>query len=340
MVGRAPAISRLLHLPRRVARRVRRTAGKLRPGPTILMYHRVAEERFDPWGLAVTPAKFAEQMEWLAANRTVLPLTEFAELHLQGALPRRAIALTFDDGYRCNVAVAGPLMKAHDLPATLFLCPTLLERGEECWWDDLQRIVLSAPGERLTLRTEAATHVVELGEAVDEDWTWPADEPPGTDRQRAFLELWSHLRALEPDAQYSAVADLRSQAQVPVEPRASHRLMAPTEVAAAQATGFAIGAHTLTHLALSEHGAAVQAGEIVGSQARCAELAGKPPACFAYPYGDLNDESATIVEEAGFRCACTTKSARTIPGDSLFRLPRVRAGNWTGQELARALRAA
>ena len=47
----------------------RRLAGILprRPRPAILMYHRIAHETFDPWGLAVQEAVFAEQLEWLAA---------------------------------------------------------------------------------------------------------------------------------------------------------------------------------------------------------------------------------------------------------------------------------
>jgi peptidoglycan/xylan/chitin deacetylase (PgdA/CDA1 family) len=71
------------------------------PSPTILMYHRIAEEPFDPWGLSVTPANFRDQLAWLAQNRTVLPLGEFAALHRAGTLPAEAIAVTLDDGYAC-----------------------------------------------------------------------------------------------------------------------------------------------------------------------------------------------------------------------------------------------
>src|SRR5260370_4076625 len=40
----------------------------LRTLPLILMYHAVAEVSEDPNKLAVTPARFAEQMAWLAAR--------------------------------------------------------------------------------------------------------------------------------------------------------------------------------------------------------------------------------------------------------------------------------
>src|SRR5881275_1855421 len=79
---------------RRAARWVPRKAG-----PAILMYHRIGIETFDPWGLVVDPDRFAGQLEWLALNRTMLPLTEFARLHLERQLPPDAASLTFDDGY-------------------------------------------------------------------------------------------------------------------------------------------------------------------------------------------------------------------------------------------------
>lgn len=333
-------VRRIAELGRRARRGARRLGRLLSPGPVILMYHRVAEESFDPWGLAVRPDLFAEQMGWLAANRVVLPLDRFAELHGTGRLPPRATALTFDDGYECNLRVAAPLMSAHDLPATVFICPTLISRGQECWWDDLQRIVLSAPGDALMLRAGTSTRQVAIGQARPADWNWAPDDPPTTERQVAFLDLWASIQEMGPGLQWSAIADLRDQAGVLPAPRASHRLMRAEEVRAAQGAGFTIGAHTLTHTALSFREADEQNAEITGSMTGCRDLAGTLPTTFAYPYGDFNQASPAIVQEAGFLCACTTESARTQPGDSIYRLPRVRADNWSGRELAHALRAA
>ena len=62
------------------------------------MYHRIADESFDPWGLSVHPARFQEQLEWLARNRTVLPVTEFSRMHGEGGLPKEATPITFDVG--------------------------------------------------------------------------------------------------------------------------------------------------------------------------------------------------------------------------------------------------
>src|SRR5438270_773320 len=88
-------------------RRMRTRSSKSRP--VILMYHRIADEKFDPWGLCVTPDRFANQLSWVAKNRTPVPLPEFAELHRRGVLPDNAIAVTFDDGYACTAKIAAPL---------------------------------------------------------------------------------------------------------------------------------------------------------------------------------------------------------------------------------------
>lgn len=45
---------------------------------------------------------------------------------------------------------------------------------------------------------------------------------------------------------------------------------------------------------------------------------------FAYPFGDYNDSSRSMVEEAGFLCAVTTQYGKAEPGDDPLLLPRVR----------------
>src|SRR5438105_34157 len=67
--------------------------------PIVLLYHRVANLASDPWHLAVSPERFAVQIEILARERTIVPMTWLAKKLRDGRLPRRAAAITFDDGY-------------------------------------------------------------------------------------------------------------------------------------------------------------------------------------------------------------------------------------------------
>jgi peptidoglycan/xylan/chitin deacetylase (PgdA/CDA1 family) len=328
-----------MRLRRRLLSRVRRIASRICAPklPTILMYHRIACEPFDPWGLAVSPTRFEQQLDWLAAQRMVLPLADFADRLRKRSLPNDAIAITFDDGYACSAQVAAPLLSARKLSATVFLCPDLLDRPEECWWDDLERIVLDHAGDTLVLDVGVCPETFWLGARCYADRYWPADAPPATPRQSAFIAIWSRLRPLEPQPQRQAIERLRARAGVATAPRDSHRLMTRGEILATRARGLMIGAHSLSHTALGERSTADQAREIMESRARCAEITGSAPVCFAYPYGDLNNDSVRLVEKAGYSCACTTESASVGPRTPLYKLPRVRVGNWNGPELGLAL---
>jgi hypothetical protein len=42
------------------------------PQPLVLMYHRVADLSIDPWGLAVKPVHFEEQLDVLRRNPQLL----------------------------------------------------------------------------------------------------------------------------------------------------------------------------------------------------------------------------------------------------------------------------
>jgi peptidoglycan/xylan/chitin deacetylase (PgdA/CDA1 family)/glycosyltransferase involved in cell wall biosynthesis len=305
----------------------------LAPGPAILMYHRVADESFDPWGLAVSPANFADQLKWLAANRTVLPLAEFAQLQRRGKLPRDAIALTFDDGYACNKDVAVPLLEKYRVPATIFLPAELIERGREFWWDELERIVLGHSGETLKLNGDR----VPLGESSPDDRDWTPAQPPGTPRQAAYHRLWSILYERAPSDLDRAMEELRQQAGLPGSPRKSHRPMSSDEIAGIHSDFVEFGSHSMRHASLPHLSHEEKAREIGESIGRCAELTGREPRTFAYPYGDFDRESARLVAEAGFECACLADGwfvgRRTDP----FALPRIFVGNWDSARLARQL---
>ena len=305
----------------------------LAPGPAILMYHRIADESFDPWCLAVSPQNFSEQLDWIARHRTPLPLDEFARLHRQGKLPRDSIALTFDDGYACNAEVAVPLLEQSNIPATIFLPVELIERGEECWWDELERIVLS---DRIDILRLDGAEII-LGKRRFDDEKWASGEPPRTARQHAYRDLWALLYGRKPRDLEAGMNQLREQAGSPEAPRQSHRLLTPKEVRGMSSEVVQFGSHALSHPSLPMLSADEKAREICGSMDRCTELTGAKPQSFAYPYGNFDAESQRLIEEAGFLCACKAEgwfvTARTNP----FELPRIFVGDWNASRLAREL---
>jgi len=108
----------------------------------ILGYHRVADVARDTYSLCVTPQHFAEQLQVLHKYTQPISLRQLAKGLLDGNLPKRSVVVTFDDGYADVVDYAAPLLERYQIPATVFVSTGYV--GREFWWDELERIVLSA----------------------------------------------------------------------------------------------------------------------------------------------------------------------------------------------------
>lgn len=105
----------------------------------ILCYHRFANRTGK---LAVSPAAFAAQMEYLAQNHyRVVSLGELQRF-LEGRepLPRRSVAITIDDGYRSTFDVVFPILKKYGFRATVFLYGDFVGAGDALTWSQMQEL--------------------------------------------------------------------------------------------------------------------------------------------------------------------------------------------------------
>jgi peptidoglycan/xylan/chitin deacetylase (PgdA/CDA1 family) len=107
---------------------------KLRDTPMIYMYHGVADVDEDPNQLCVSPARFAEQMAWLA--RRGLRGVGIAELvdAMRAGRQRGLVGLTFDDGYTNVLETALPVLRQHGFGATAYIISDRLGGTNE--WDE------------------------------------------------------------------------------------------------------------------------------------------------------------------------------------------------------------
>jgi peptidoglycan/xylan/chitin deacetylase (PgdA/CDA1 family) len=316
----------------RARRYLNRTRARVphRPYPAILMYHRIAQDSFDPWGEAVAPDRFREQLEWLAANRTLLCLADFAERHRRETLPCEAIAITFDDGYACIADTAAPLLEEVGVPATVFVSPEIIRIGS-FWWQELQSIVLEHDGTTL----EFDGHVIELGERTPRDHAWAPGSPPSTPRQRAYAKVQILLSRMPPDRLKQSLGALRNLAAPAVD--AAKRPMSAEKVRRIASDRIEFGSHALTHAWLPNLSDDQQTREIEGSVEQCRELTGHKPTAFAYPYGMFDERAKANVAAAGFDCACTTQDLAVSSRSPTHALPRLAVGNWAAPALKRAL---
>jgi peptidoglycan/xylan/chitin deacetylase (PgdA/CDA1 family) len=305
--------------------------------PLILMYHRIADEPLDHWGLAVSPERFDEQLRVLRRTRHPLPLAEFVRNFVAGTLPRDAVALTFDDGYADNLQAGLPRLVAADVPATVFLATGYLDNPGPFWWDELARRVLTA--DRLnSSEIVVRGQTIHLETAGRENGVVPVGAPNG--RTAVLERVYEPLRQLNEAERRSAMIELRAIFPAGKDQPHLGRAMTGEEVRTLAASGLVtIGAHSVTHPVLPRLAADACRYEIVASKLTCGTLIEAPVDAFAYPFGEFNSAVCETVRDAGFAFACSTQRGPVALASDLFALPRVYVANLDGDAFERRLRA-
>lgn len=105
----------------------------------ILMYHSVSPDATAKNRLTVSPEAFERQIGFLKRYYYVLPLEYLAGLVKEKKkIPSRALAITFDDGYRDNYTYVFPILKKYNLPATIFVIINEIGRPDRLSWDEIK----------------------------------------------------------------------------------------------------------------------------------------------------------------------------------------------------------
>src|SRR5689334_14244829 len=118
----------------------------------ILTYHRFGEQ---PMRGVTHAAAFAEQLEYLRAHYTIVPLSAVGRHLLDGEpLPTAAVAITIDDGYLDAYEIAFPLLRRYRAPATLFAATDFVDGNGWIWTDKLRYIKARLNGSPIRLDAE------------------------------------------------------------------------------------------------------------------------------------------------------------------------------------------
>jgi len=237
---------------------------------------------------------------------------------LEGERPldRDRFLVTFDDGYRDNRTLAGPILQRHAVPAVIFVATGFVDSKRTFWWLRLDEIVKGLP-------RQAWSEAVALVEGV-------AETPPGgpaaladfSSRRTARAWLMETLRNLASEPREALLDKLASlalpgaESPVPLLTWEEMRQMQRRE-------GFSFGGHTHTHPNLAH----LSADEIAVELRQCArileEQLGVAPRAFAYPFGAYHQAGVQKVAHGGYRLAFTTRPGDVVPGQcSRYELPR------------------
>ncbi|MBN8831839.1 MAG: polysaccharide deacetylase family protein [Sphingomonadales bacterium] len=292
-----------------------------RADPVILMYHRVAEARVDPWGLAVSPDHFAEQMRELKRWRRPVPLDEMAARAVAGTLEPGTVAITFDDAYRDVLVNAKPVLEALGIPATVFVVTGELGNERGFWWDRLAEAVFGG------MVPESLPDFAFMAGTAG----WRTQ-----DREALHMALWRVIRKLPREAREAAADEVAAAFGGAGE---AAPVMTREELERLGEGGLiSIGAHTVSHPSLPSLSAEEQREESAQSKAALEAMLGAPIRRLAYPFGDYDARTLAIAQELGFDHAVSVEAGSVSDGRARFRLPRHDVKNWGAEEFRKRLR--
>ncbi len=288
---------------------------------TVLAYHRIVPDSLKPLpqcevNYSALESVFRSHLNVLASCTNVIPASRLAGwIHGRSTIPPNASIITFDDGYRDNLAHALPILQESKLPAIVYLTTGHVGTQTPLYWDLAAHCFRqAAPG----------TYCLpKIGERVLQPETL----------DRVALEWISAIKGNVPDQRNRAALALADVLNVEVDPMVFKGLyLSWDDVRAMHAMGVEFGAHTVTHPILSTLSAMQAQQEIVDSKRKIEEELGKSISSFAYPNGLPNDYAeihADMVQKAGFKMAVTLSprpTSQRAVRDNPYRISRIYVG--------------
>lgn len=287
----------------------------------ILCYHGLWYGDDPHYGdcLYMAPSRFERRMRWLArSGYPILGLDEAVGKLRSGTVPANAVVITIDDGWYSSFKGMVPVLKALNLPATLYVTTYYVTRGGPVLNVMLDFMVKRAPAASLRY-----------------DDLVPRETPPGFPEDSVGGRSWIAARL-------AAAAD-----QLPTLPERiefvreiAHRLgndfdglvrerifdlMSESELQAAQASGVDIQLHTHTHR-MHDFSPEKVLEELSENRRQLARMLKRPLQSFrhfCFPKGDFHPKVFDTLRRNGIQSATTTDTGLVKADDDHMQLNRI-----------------
>lgn len=299
----------------------------------ILMYHRVLPadyptlNRVQP-GMWVHPETLRKQLGILKNLFELVSLDDWiTAVRNKQPLPKRACAITFDDGWHDNHDYALPVLQDEQVPATIFLTTDLIGTSRHFFPERLIRLLLE---------------LLRQGRLAQEPWLNALVEEQGG--AKAIVEGPESASVLDriviAGKRFSEL-NLRDKLTT-AENRLglNERFDPPDLLTWPQVTTMAtsglitFGAHTKTHLRLDRpYEQPLLDAEIVQCKKELLQHTGQNQALFCYPNGDATPQAEALVLQ-NYPAALTTTRGWNHRGSDLHKLRRIgiSEGNGAGRD--------
>jgi peptidoglycan/xylan/chitin deacetylase (PgdA/CDA1 family) len=286
------------------------------PAAVILRYHSI-QDRPDQYADTIgcdsihATSIFERQMEMIAKGFSAVTMDDIA-LFLKGnkGLPPRAVAITFDDGFKDNFRLAAPILDRFGIRGTFYVLVDAVDRSRAPWYCLLRHAFWTARNPKWTDPATGTVH----------------DLRDSRGRDAAFLEAAGICSKSSASTRDELVQTATRSLEPEPFPDENDLMMTWDDARALVKSGHIVGSHTMTHPNVAHVSAEDARSELTDSKLKLEKELGEAVKHFAYPHPALNPQwnetTLKITEELGYATAVTTTLGAVRAGARPLAIPR------------------
>jgi len=301
---------------------------------TVLAYHRVVDfdkesYPFDDDLVSASSSDFEFQVKYIKKYFNPITMEQLIK-HVEHnlSLPKRALLLTFDDGFDDNYFAAFPILKKLDVPATIFVSTGFIDTEEIIWFDKLSALILAFEGSSIFLDELGKTYQLGNDKAS---------------RCEVVADILYDIKRISNNQRLSLLDNLNSQNVKVFEniDRGESRMMNWQQVREMNDSIISFGSHTVSHPILSKLNKTQLKYELVESKSVLEKELGSVVGSISYPDGNEEAFSESIIEQvkkADYKVAFSyIAGTNKFPLKDLYAIKRLHVEHYMSRSHFKAL---
>lgn len=300
----------------------------------VLAYHRVTDHDLNTYQyydglISATTEEFDFQIAYIKKHFTPISMDQVIN-HVEHdhPLPPKAILVTFDDGFDDNYHNAFPILKKHNVPATIFVSTELISTTQSIWFDQLAALIRNTNQQKIEIQ--------ELGQIFHLN----SNKENRSDSQN---EIFAVLKSTEGKLMKAILARLFKEFsnELSLLPSEKSRMLTWEQIQEMSKFDIQFGSHTVSHPILSQLSLEDLQFELKESRTILEKMVGKVVKSISYPNGgrnDYNDQVLSETKDSGYTVGFTYVSNNNqLPIVKPFELDRIHVEHYVNRNYFRCL---
>lgn len=294
----------------------------------ILMYHGFTDGIVCEGSPHLNVKKFRSQIQYLKKYYNIISLDQLIEHCTNGAkLAPNSVVITIDDGYKSSYALAYPVLKQFNVPASFFITTDFIDKKEMLWTDRIEYAINMTKSNSFNLK-------------IDKDMLF-LDFRDSDSKNVYCRKIIAKLKLIPQESMEEIIQSLeRGLGQKLSLDNAIPEIYRPLEWDEAlkmiKSGIISIGSHTCTHIILTRCSPERKKKELFLSKQAIENKTGLSCRLFCYPNGGTGDfdyRTKESLKESGYSCGLTTVDGINDAHSDVFELKRLSVDNREDQTM-------